>query len=247
MGVGDGMASRLMLCLLTQKGDHPMQLRFRDRVEAGQFLARKLSHYQDRPEVIILGLPRGGVPIAFELAKTLHLPWDIWPVRKLGLPGNPEIAMGAIALGGTPLLNQDVIAWKQVSSEMIQQATTQADQELHRREHLYRHDRPLPAVTGKTVILADDGIATGATMRAVIEAVRHWRPDSIVVAAPLISPSIAHQIQSEADELVTLIQPDPFFSVNLWYQDFPQVTDAEVCEMLAHTHSGADTTLSRSL
>lgn len=209
-----------------------MQLRFRDRYEAGRLLARKLSHYQDQANVIILGLPRGGVPIAFEIAKALHLPWDIWPVRKLGLPGNPEVAMGAIALGGAHLLNEELISWKHVSPAVIEQITDDEKRELERREHLYRHDRPLPDVAWKTVILVDDGIATGATMRAVIATVQKQQPHRIVVAVPLISPSIAEQLKAEVDELITLIQPDPLFSVNLWYQDFHQTTDEEVCQLL---------------
>lgn len=209
-----------------------MQLRFRDRYEAGQLLARKLLHYQDRMDVILLGIPRGGVPIAFEINQSLGLFWDIWPVRKLGLPGNPEIAMGAIAMGGTHLLNQEVLSWKQVDPQLIQQITWQEDQELQRREHLYRQDRPLPELQNKTVILVDDGIATGATVRAVILALQQHHPQEIVVAVPLISPTVMHQIQAEVDEVVTLIQPDPFFAVNLWYQDFRQTTDEEVCWLM---------------
>lgn len=209
-----------------------MSFRFRDRVEAGRLLTQNLSHYHRRKDVLILGLPRGGVPVAAEVAKALDLPWDIWLVRKLGLPHNPEIAMGAIAMGGMHLLNRELITSKQIDPQQVRQIADREEQELERRAHLYRRDRPLPELKGKTVIVVDDGIATGSTIRVVIAALRQYSPQRIVVAVPLASPRVVQSIQSEVDEVVTVIQPDPFYAVNLWYQDFHQTTDQEVCQLM---------------
>ncbi len=209
-----------------------MSFRFRDRVEAGQQLAHKLSHHHQGRDVLVLGLPRGGVPVAAEVAKALDLPWDIWLVRKLGLPHNPETAMGAIAMGGMHLLNQELITSKQIDPQQVRQIADREEQELERQAPLYRQNRPLPELRGKTVIVVDDGIATGSTIRVVIAALRQYSPQRIVVAVPLASPRVAQSLQSEVDEVVTVIQPDPFYAVNLWYQNFPQTTDQEVCQLM---------------
>jgi putative phosphoribosyl transferase len=206
---------------------------FHDRSEAGRVLAAKLADYADRPDVLVLGLPRGGVPVAFEVAQALHAPLDVFLVRKLGLPGHEELAMGAIASGGVRVLNEDVVRALDVPDEVIEQATTEQQRELDRREHAYRGDRPPLDVRGRTVVLVDDGLATGSTMRAAVAALREQQPARIVVAVPVGSAETCEEFQSEADEAICARTPEPFYAVGLWYQDFSQTTDKEVRELLA--------------
>jgi len=207
-------------------------LPFRDRVQAGQFLSRKLKAYADRTDVIVLALPRGGVPVALEVARVLHAPLDVFLVRKLGTPGQEELAMGAIASGGIRVLNDEVIQSLHVPESVIDLATVKELRELARRERLYREGRPALDVTGRTVILVDDGLATGSTMRAAVAALRQLKPKRLVVAVPLAAAPTCRDLRGEVDELVCLQTPDPFYSVGFWYEDFSQTTDEEIREML---------------
>jgi putative phosphoribosyl transferase len=187
-----------------------MRTRFRDRTEAGKLLAEKLSSYANQPNVIILALPRGGVPVAAEVARKLDAPLDVFVVRKLGLPGYPELAMGAIATGGVGVLNRDVVDSLRISDEVIDAVTANEQRELERRERSYRDDLPLPEVSGKTVILVDDGIATGSTMIAAVAALRQAEARLIVVAAPIIAPTTYLQIRDVADGVAVVIVPGAF-------------------------------------
>jgi predicted phosphoribosyltransferase len=205
---------------------------FRNRTEAGRQLAQKLTRYADRPDVIVLALPRGGVPVAYEVARALHAPLDVFLVRKLGLPGHEELAMGAIATGGVRVLNEDVVRTLQVPDEVIDQVAEKEQEELERRQRDYRDDRPLPDVRGKTVILVDDGLATGSTMRAAVAALRRLGPARIVVAVPIGAVGTCEDLRDVADEAVCARTPEPFYAVGLWYQDFSQTTDEEVREVL---------------
>jgi putative phosphoribosyl transferase len=205
---------------------------FTDRVEAGRFLASKLREYTDHPEVLVLALPRGGVPVAFEVARALRAPLDVFLVRKLGVPGHPELAMGAIASGGVRVLNEDVVGALGISRDMIEAVAAVEEQELERRERIYRGGRPPPDVRGRTVILVDDGLATGSTMRAAVAALRQHGPDRIVVAVPVGAPDTCEEFRSEADDVVCARTPEPFYAVGLWYGDFSQTTDEEVHDLL---------------
>jgi putative phosphoribosyl transferase len=205
---------------------------FRDRTEAGQVLAGRLSAYANRPDVLVLALPRGGAPVAYEVAQALHAPLDVFLVRKLGVPGREELAMGAIASGGVRVLNEDVVRALGISPEVIKSVAAGELHELTRREHLYRDDRPLPDVTGRTIILVDDGLATGSTMRAAVAALRRRRPARIIVAVPVGSAETCNEFQGEADEIVCARTPEPFYAVGQWYEDFTQTTDEEVHDML---------------
>ena len=207
--------------------------RFRDRHEAGRRLADKLVAYAKRPDVLVLALPRGGVPVAFEVARDLGAPLDLFLVRKLGLPGHEELAMGAIASGGVRVLNDEVVRMLNVPPEVIDLVGTWEQQELARREQLYRGDRPAPDVRGRTVILVDDGLATGATMHAAIAALRRQQPARIVVAVPTAPPEMCEALRAEVDDVICAITPQPFQSVGLWYEDFSPTTDEEVRELLA--------------
>jgi putative phosphoribosyl transferase len=209
-----------------------MMTQFKDRVEAGRILAQRLGDYADRKDGIVLGLPRGGIPVAFEIASALHLPLDVWLVRKLGFPGYSELAMGAIASGGIRVLNEQMLREYPIPMHVIDQVTQKELQELNRREEHYRGHRPRPRIEDQTVILVDDGIATGATLRAGIAALRKEQPKSIVVAVPVAPSSTCRQLVSEVDQLVVLITPEPMHSISLWYQTFPQVSDVEVCQLL---------------
>jgi predicted phosphoribosyltransferase len=209
-----------------------MTMIFRDRREAGRFLAGKLTSYTNRPNVLVLGLPRGGVPVAFEVARALHAPLDVFLVRKLGVPGHEELAMGAIASGGIRVLNKDAVRALRVPSDVIEAVAAEERQELERRERSYRGDRPAPNVRGRTIILIDDGLATGSTMRAAIAALRLQRPARIVVAVPVGSPEVCAEFQDEADEAICALTPDPFYAVGVWYSDFSQTTDEEVRNLL---------------
>jgi putative phosphoribosyl transferase len=205
---------------------------FRDRTEAGQVLATKLAAYANRPDVVVLALPRGGVPVAFEIARALHAPLDVIIVRKLGVPGQKELALGAIASGGVRVLNDDVVQMLAISDEVINEIAVQEQHEVERRERLYRADRPAIDVHGRTVILVDDGIATGATMRAAVTAVRQFQPAHIIIAVPAAASSTCDEFAAEVDELVCIIRPEAFFAVGFWYKHFSQTTDEEVRDLL---------------
>jgi predicted phosphoribosyltransferase len=205
---------------------------FHDRFEAGRVLATRLSAYADRPDAIVLGLPRGGVAVAYEVARALHLPLDVFIVRKLGVPGQEELAMGAIASGGVRVLNHAVIRALGLSQAQIEEVIRREEQELRRREEQFRGNRPPPDLKGKTVILVDDGLATGATMWAAITAVRQQQPAKIVMAVPVADPSGCESFRQIADEVVCAITAEPLHAVGLWYQDFPQMTDDEVRSLL---------------
>jgi putative phosphoribosyl transferase len=208
-------------------------LRFRDRHEAGRFLASKLKPYARRSDVLVLALPRGGVPVAFEVARELHAPLDLFLVRKLGLPQRAELAMGAIATGGVRVVNDEVVSALGVPEEVIDAVAEEEQRELQRRERLYRGDRPPPHVNGRTVLLIDDGLATGSTMRAAVAALRQQNPAKIVVAVPVAASDTCDEFQAIADEVVCARTPNPFFAVGLWYLDFSQTTDEEVRHLLA--------------
>ena len=210
---------------------------FRDRIEAGQLLAEKLMRYANQPNVIVLGLPRGGVPVAFEVAKALHAPLDVFVVRKLGTPGRRELAMGAIATGGVRVLNEEVVRGLGIPMEMIDAVTEEEKQELKRRELAYRGSYSEPEVRGKTVILIDDGIATGSTMRAAVRALNVRHPVRLVVAVPTVAGATYAQLRPEVDELVALMTPKLFYGVGQWYEDFSQTNDAEVTELLERARS----------
>jgi predicted phosphoribosyltransferase len=207
--------------------------RFRNRTDAGRQLAEKLAAYANRPDVLVLALPRGGAPVGFEVARELGAPLDVFLVRKLGVPGYEELAMGAVATGGVRVLNDEIVRGLGISEHEIDAAAARELQELARRQRLYRGDRPLPDIAGRTIILVDDGLATGATMRAAIAAVRQQQPARIVVAVPTASPDTCEALKAEADDVVCAMTPEPFLAVGHWYEDFTQTTDDEVRELLA--------------
>jgi predicted phosphoribosyltransferase len=207
--------------------------RFSDRREAGRLLAAKLAAYANRPDVVVLALPRGGVPVAFEVAQALNAPLDVFVVRKLGVPGYEELAMGAVATGGLRVLNDQIVQDLRIPDYVIDRVAAEEGEELTRRERAYRGGRPPLDVRGRTVILVDDGLATGATMRAAVMALRQHRPAHIVVAVPTASPETCEELKTEVDEVVCAITPEPFHAVGYWYEDFTQTTDQEVRELLA--------------
>jgi predicted phosphoribosyltransferase len=211
---------------------------FRDRTEAGRVLADHLRVYANRPDVLVLALPRGGVPVAFEVAWALHAPLDVFLVRKLGVPGHRELAMGALASGGVRVLNEDVVQALGIPEDVIATVVAQERQELERRERVYRGNRPAPEVRGRVVILVDDGLATGSTMRAAVAALHRQRPARIVVAVPVGSPETCTELRAEADEAVCARTPEPVYAVGLWYDDFTQTTDDEVHDLLARAAEG---------
>ncbi|TMA68870.1 MAG: phosphoribosyltransferase [Deltaproteobacteria bacterium] len=206
--------------------------RFRDRAHAGRVLAAALARYAHRRDVIVLALPRGGVPVGCEVARALGVPLDVFVVRKLGVPGHEELAMGAIASGGVRLLNEDVVALAGVSEEAIDEVAAREAAEIRRRERVYRGDRGPPDLRGRTVILVDDGLATGASMRAAAAAVRRQGPAWVVVAVPAAAADTCETLRGEVDELVCLMTPEPFHAVGLWYEDFSQTSDEEVRQLL---------------
>src|SRR2546421_4604959 len=206
---------------------------YRDRIDAGKQLAARLADYADRSDVLVLALPRGGVPVAFEVAEALKAPLDIFLVRKLGVPGQEELAMGAIATGGVRVLNEDVVSYLRIPGEVIDAVAADELRELERRERAYRDDRPAPDVRGKTIILADDGLATGSTMRAAAAALRQQKPARIVVAVPVSAPQTCNEYRMGVDEIVCAGTPEPFHAVGRWYEDFSQTSDEEVRELLA--------------
>jgi putative phosphoribosyl transferase len=205
---------------------------YRDRREAGKYLATQLAHYADRDDVLVLALPRGGVPVAYEVAKALSAPLDIFLVRKLGVPGHEELAMGAIATGGVRVLNDDVVEYLLIPAGVIGSVAADELRELERRERAYRGKRPEPTVRGKTVILVDDGLATGSTMRAAATALRQQSPARIVVAVPVSAPQTCDEYRMGVDEIVCATTPKPFYGVGQWYRDFSQTTDEEVSDLL---------------
>jgi predicted phosphoribosyltransferase len=210
---------------------------FRNRRDAGRRLAAELSDYADQSDVLVLALPRGGVPVAFEVARALHAPLDVFMVRKLGLPGYEELAMGAIATGGMRVLDEDLLRMLNVPLDTIERVTAIELCELERRERQYRGDRPPPDVRGHTVILIDDGLATGSTMRAAVAALRKEGAKKIVVAVPVAPPETCEALRAQVDDIVCGVTPDPFRAVGLWYADFSQTTDEEVRELLARAAS----------
>ncbi|MEB3355646.1 MAG: phosphoribosyltransferase [Synechococcales bacterium] len=205
---------------------------FHDRIDAGQQLARQLRPYANRPEVIVLGLPRGGVPVAAEVATALKAPLDVLVVRKLGVPGAKEMAMGAIASGSVRYLNRPLIQQLKISPSEVESVTLQEEQELSRREKAYRNGRPPLDVQDRIAILVDDGLATGATMRAAIQALQQHHPKGIVVAVPVAAAEICEQFRQQVDAVVCAETPDPFRAVGLWYEQFPQTSDDEVRTLL---------------
>ena len=210
---------------------------FRDRFEAGVELARRLRHYAGRSDVVVLALPRGGVPVAFEVAEVVDAPLDIFLVRKLGLPGHPELAMGAIASGGVRVLNEDVLDWYRVPSRAIDAVADEELAELERREQVYRRGRRMTTLAGKVVILVDDGLATGSTMKAAVQAVKTHGPSRVVVTVPVGAPSTCAAFKGVADEIVCARTPEPFSAMGLWYADFAQTSDEEVQELLERHES----------
>lgn len=210
-------------------------MRYRNRREAGRILARNLTAYADRPDVLVLGLPRGGVPVAFEVARGLHAALDVFLVRKLGLPGHEELAMGAIASGGVRVLNENVVRGLGIAEGVIETVAAREQRELERRERAYRGDRPAPDVRDRTVILIDDGLATGSTMRAAVAALRRLGPARIVVAVPVGAPETCDELRDEADEVICALTPEPLYAVGYWYSDFAQTTDEEVHDLLEQT------------
>ena len=207
-------------------------MRFRDRTDAGQQLAKRLSRFANRSDVVVLALPRGGVPVGYEVARALHAPLDVFLVRKLGLPGHEELAMGAIATGGVRVVNDEVVRRLGVPEAMIDEVAAEELKELKRRERSYRADRSAPNVKDRTVILVDDGLATGSTMRAAVAALRRLHPAWIVVAVPVGAADTCATLAEEADEVVCVSMPEPFYAVGSWYEDFGQTSDDEVRALL---------------
>ena len=205
---------------------------FRDRAEAGRLLAKRLARYANQPGVLILALPRGGVVVGFEIARALQAPLDIFIVRKLGVPGQEELALGAIASGGVRVLNAEIVRLLNISESEIEAIAAQEQRELERRERLYRGERPAPEVRGRTVIVVDDGIATGMTTVAALTALRKQQPARLIVAVPVAPFSTCQELSGQAEEVVCLRTPELFFAISQWYQEFPQTSDEEVRELL---------------
>jgi putative phosphoribosyl transferase len=207
---------------------------FRDRLQAGQLLGQELAaQLGDLDDLLVLGLPRGGVPVASEVARALHAPLDVFIVRKLGVPGYEELAMGAIASGDVLVINDEVVSQLRISQQAIDNVAAREGRELERRERSYRGNRAAIDVRGRTVIIVDDGLATGSTMRAAVRALRRMEPRQIIVAVPVAAQSTCEELRHEGNRVVCLQTPEPFQAVGLWYQDFTQTTDEEVQELLA--------------
>jgi putative phosphoribosyl transferase len=209
-----------------------MTHRFRDRADAGRRLAAVLQHYAGRPDVLVLALPRGGVPVAYEVARALGAPLDIFVVRKLGVPGQPELAMGAIATGGVRVLNRDIVEALGIPPQMVEAVAQREQTELERREREYRGARPAPDVQGKIVILVDDGLATGATMRAAAMALKSEQPARVVVAVPTAAREACDDFRADVDEVVCAQTPPMFGAVGMWYDDFRETSDEDVRALL---------------
>ncbi|MFL5549616.1 MAG: phosphoribosyltransferase [Gemmatimonadaceae bacterium] len=210
-----------------------MRPHFLDRYDAGRRLATSLQHYADRSDLLVLALPRGGVPVAYEVARALHAPLDVFLVRKLGFPGHPELAMGAIATGGVRIIDKQLVEMFGVSNEAIERVTASEQRELERREQLYRDGRPAPDVKGRTTILIDDGLATGSTMRAAVQALRQEGASKIVVAVPVAPPETCEAFRQEVDDIICAVTPEPFQAVGIWYGNFNETSDDEVRELIA--------------
>jgi len=211
---------------------------YRNRSDAGRALAARLVDYAGRDDLVVLGLPRGGLPVAYEVAMALHAPLDVFAVRKLGVPGHEELAMGAIASGGVRVLNEDVVSMLNISPETIERVAEAEARELARRERAYRGDLPPLDIAGHHVILIDDGLATGATMRAAVKAARQMGPTGITVAVPAASQEACAALEAEADRVVCAATPEPFLAIGVWYVDFDQLTDADVQRILASAEEG---------
>src|SRR5262249_2945829 len=209
-----------------------MRRLFRNRSEAGRALAKRLANLAGQDELLVLALPRGGVPVAFEVARVLAAPLDVFVVRKLGVPGHEELAMGAIASGGAWVLNENLIRMLGISDRRLESVAAEERRELDRRERAYRDDLPFPEVSDQTVILVDDGIATGSTMLAAVAVLRKRQPVRIIVAVPVAAASTINALAREVDECICLFEPDPFYAVGVWYADFSATTDDDVCELL---------------
>lgn len=207
-------------------------IRFSNREQAGRYLAERLSKFAKAPDAVVLGLPRGGVVVAAEVARKLELPLDLFLVRKLGVPGYEELAMGAIATGGIRVMNKDVLRQINIPESAIEAAVRREERELARREEAYRGNRPRLDVKGLTVILVDDGLATGSTMRAAVTALRRQGPKRLVVAVPAAAPDTCDEFMAEVDEIIRGMTPTPFYAVGYWYEDFSQTTDEEVQRLL---------------
>jgi putative phosphoribosyl transferase len=218
-----------------------MQLPFKNRIEAGRLLAEELKSYANRTDVLVLALPRGGLPVAFEVAQALGAPLDLMLVRKLGVPRQEELAMGAIAAGGTKVLNQDLVKSLNISDAALEAVISKEKRELERREHTYRGDRPVPEVGNRCVILIDDGLATGATMKAAVLALRQQQPAQIIIGVPVAPPDTAEELRKEADEIICLATPEPFYAIGTWYVDFSQTSDEEVRTLLARAWRQVET------
>ena len=210
-----------------------MKARFHDRTDAGRCLARSLAKYAGTEGLLVLALPRGGVPVAFEVARSLNAPLDVLVVRKLGVPGHEELAMGAIASGGVRVVNEEVVGQLGITGATLEAAVAREAAELRRRERAYRGDRPFPKLNGRTVIVVDDGIATGSTMVAAVRALRGLGAARVIAASPTVAPPTAEGIRREADDLVAVIMPADFAGVGQWYDDFTQTTDGEVRDLMA--------------
>jgi predicted phosphoribosyltransferase len=207
-------------------------IRYQDRAEAGKRLAEQLMAYANRPDVVVLALPRGGVPVAFVVAQALNAPLDVFLVRKLGVPGYEELAMGAIAAGGVRVLNKEVVRILHIPDTAIEAVAVQEQQELERRARHYRNGRVALDVRGRTIILVDDGLATGATMRAAVVALRQQQPAHIVIAVPVAASATCEEFRAQGEEIVCTATLEPFYAVGLWYEDFSQTSDAEVRDLL---------------
>ena len=212
---------------------------FRNRVEGGIALARELRNFADRDDVLILALPRGGVPVGYEVARALHVPLDVYLVRKIGAPGHEELAVGALASGGVRVLDHELIRRLGITDADIEQIAAREQAELRRRERRYRGDRPLPPLGGLTVIVVDDGLATGSSMRAAVRAVRQQHPARVVVAVPVGARSTCEALAREADDVICATMPEPFHAVGLWYEDFAPTSDEEVEALLRAAASPA--------
>lgn len=219
-----------------------VDMNFRDRIEAGQILANKLTKYADQ-KPLVLGLPRGGVPVAFEVARALSAPLDVYVVRKLGTPGQEELAMGAVATGGVRVLNNPVIEAMQISKEAIETETRKEQKEVERRERNYRGERPPTDVSNRTVLLIDDGIATGSTIKAAIAALKKQKAGRIVVGVPVAPAATIEELKTMVDEVVCVSTPEFFFAISIWYGSFPQTTDEEVRELLKKAEVKNDSAL----
>jgi putative phosphoribosyl transferase len=219
---------------------HDVPVVFDDREHAGRILAQRLRHYAGRDDVLVLALPRGGVPVAFEVAKALRAPLDVFLVRKLGAPGHEELAMGAIASGGVRVINHEVVDALGIRPSAIESTAAREERELKRREQAYRGARPAPQVEGRTVILVDDGLATGSSMRAAVAALRQQKPARIVVAVPVAAPSTCEEFRAEVDEIVCATTPEPFLAVGRWYHDFAQTSDEDVRALLERAQRSSE-------